>query len=108
MKHVQVGIKTLTTSGFTSPRSASSYYPSAEASSHIHLGTSTSYIDGNEQHYAEDDNVFIMFVSFKWNGQNWFQLNLRGDGMFSFPNHVDPSRLPPDWSDALKGLYIIK
>jgi len=45
------------------PKSASSYFASAEAASRIHLGTSTSDIDEHGQHPAEEEMSSLMFVS---------------------------------------------
>jgi len=108
MRYVQVSKETLAGCGFVLTGNAAAYYPSAQAATHIHLGTSVSYVDNHVQHQAESGNVYIMFVSFKRDGRHWFELVHRDDGMFSFPRGFDASRLPDGWGDILDKLYIVK
>jgi hypothetical protein len=109
MRYLQVSKRTLDKAGYSPPKQASSYFPKGNQTEHIHLGTPTSYRDGDQQKFAEDGNVFASFISFKRDDAIWFRMNHNSaDGYFSFPAGHSANELPDSWVDALRALGVVR
>ena len=109
MRYLQVSKLTLSNAGYSAPAQANSFYPIGNQTDHIHIGVPTSYMDGNQQKFAEDGNVFVTYISFKWDDAFWFRLNHSdADGYFSFPTGHSADELPDDWVDALRALNMVR
>jgi hypothetical protein len=65
MRNLQVSRLTLINAGYSEPTQANTFYPAGNQSDHIHLGVPTSYRDDDRQKFAEGDNVFVTYISFK-------------------------------------------
>jgi hypothetical protein len=100
---------TLANAHYSPPAQANSFYPANDQDNHIHLGVPTSFIDNGIQKTAEEGNVFVTYISLKWNGVFWFRLvHNDQDGYFSFPTGHSAIELPITWQDALRALGVVR
>jgi hypothetical protein len=109
MRYLQVSKRTLRNAGYSDPAQASTYFPDNSQTDHIHLGVPTGYLDGTQQKFAEDGNVFVTFISFKRNNALWFRLDHNtADGYFSFPAGHSAAELPANWVTALRATGVVR
>lgn len=110
MRYLQVSKQTLRNAGYSSPPAqANTFFPANSQTDHIHLGVPTSYVDGNDQRFAEDGNVFVTYVSFKRNNAFWFRLDHNdANGYFSFPAGRSAADLPATWAAALGATGVVR
>lgn len=109
MRNLQISLMTLAKAGFTRPAQANCFFPEGNQTDHIHLGVPTSFLDGDQQRFAEEGNVFVTYISLKKGDTIWFRLDHNdSDGYFSFPNGRQLSDLPPSWQTALQTVGIVR
>lgn len=109
MRYLQVSKLTLTNANYSVPAQANSFFPINNQTDHIHLGVPTSYMDGDQQKFAEEGNVFVTYISFKQNNAFWFRLDHNdADGYFSFPAGHSAAELPSSWVTALRATGVVR
>jgi|SRR6185369_11596183 len=87
----------LTRGGFSDPASASCYYPSASATTHLHLGVPTS----TSTQPAVKGARYLTFISLKVNDKTAGRIEPTPDGYFSLKK-IANDKWPAGWRDHLR------